>query len=372
MIILYVIVLFLGVLGLVGGLLMFWSVKGLESSEENGVFPLVSIIIPARNEAKRLPVLLKSLQKQVYDHYEVIVIDDDSEDGTSSIAKGFGARVFQNEEVKAMTSGKSVACNLGAKHVRGEWLLFLDADVKLVNKHSLKKILSKFKTQDSKGILSIQPYHQIIKPYENFSAIFNIIVYTGINAFTIWGDKIKTAGSFGACILCDKESYVLTGGHENAKEAIMDDYALSAGFFRHDLPVENYNGRGVITLRMYPDGLSNLLEGWTKNLATASQSTHRLVMFCVSLWISGAFIATTLLFVPLFTNNMFVIVGSLFFYIVYGLHVWWLARRAGNFSSWLILFYPLLFITFTGVFIYSLYRTHVVRSVTWKGRTIKV
>src|SRR5699024_11664979 len=94
-----------------------------------------------------------------------------------------------------------------------------------------------YQNQKSKGILSVQPYHKVEKRYENLSAVFNIIVLTGVNVFTYWKSKFKTAGSLGPCILCDKKSYFQTGGHAWAEESIMDDFALTKLFLNENLPV---------------------------------------------------------------------------------------------------------------------------------------
>lgn len=369
---LYIITQILSLLGLLAGVLMFWSIVKLPIQEPNQPLPRLSIIIPARNEALRLPPLLQSLQVQRWQHFEVIVVDDSSSDHTAAVARAHGAKVLTCKQVGQMKPGKSNACAYGAQFAQGEWLLFLDADVQLTGEDSLMKMLTSFSKQDGKGILSIQPYHRIVKPYENLSVIFNIIVLTGMNVFTVWKDKFKTAGSFGPCILCDKDSYIATGGHEAAEESIMDDFALSAIFLAKDLAVTNYVGRGIVNMRMYEEGLKQLLEGWTKNLATASQSTHRLVMLFIQLWIFGVMMVAVAPILALLTESYVAFGWSIIVYLLYGAHVYVLARRAGNFHIIVLFLYPFFIVFFTAVFVYSLFRTHVLRSVMWKGRKIKV
>lgn len=360
------------VVGLISGVLMFWSLTIPKLGNNSNESPLVSIIIPARNEAKRLPVLLVSLNQQTYENFEVIIVDDASSDETVEIAKGFGVSVIQNEPVAEMTSGKSTACATGSRYALGEWLLFLDADVQFTDKNSLEKLLSAFTEQRSKGILSVQPYHTMKKTYEYLSAVFNIVVLTGVNVFTVWKDKFETAGSFGPCILCDKEGYQLSGGHEAVKDSIMDDFALSELFIENKLPVRNFGGKGIINLRMYGEGFGYLVEGWTKNLGTASQSTHGFIMLLINLWICGSFVALGLPFLALVNGiSMFLFIGIIV-YLLYAVHVALLASRAGDFPKWIFVFFPILFLFFTLIFIYSLYRTRIVKSVMWKGRKIKV
>lgn len=89
--------------------------------------PKISIIIPALNEEKTLPILLESLQEQDYKDYEIIIADAGSKDKTKPIAESYGARVIPG-------GLPAVGRNAGAKAAVGEWLLFLDADVFISNK----------------------------------------------------------------------------------------------------------------------------------------------------------------------------------------------------------------------------------------------
>lgn len=359
--------------GMISGVLMFWSSPLLPIQKTpRQPLPLISIIIPARNEEGRIGGLLQSITQQSFKQFELVVVDDGSTDRTVTVAKQYGATVLQNENVEHMGSGKSYACWTGAKQAKGKWLLFLDADTEFVHERSLEILLLSYMDHGSKGIFSVQPYHTIKRLYENFSAIFNMIVMIGMNIFTPWKEKIPAAGAFGPCILCDKENYFQVGGHEKAKNAIMDDFALAEAFKEQEFPVICYGGKGIISLRMYPEGWKQLIEGWTKNFATASESTHWIVMLFINLWMCGGLVATAGLILSFYEPSILVIGISFLFYLSYGWQTALLARKTGDFDVWIFLFYPLLLVFFAGVFVYSLYRTKIVRSVTWKGRKIRV
>ena len=108
----------------------------------SGVDPTkVSIIVPARNEAKNLPRLIHSIRAQRVWPQEVIVVDDDSEDKTADIAKEMGARVITSEPLPEGWRGKTWACHQGAKEAKGKTLLFLDADTWLED-HGYKNLLN--------------------------------------------------------------------------------------------------------------------------------------------------------------------------------------------------------------------------------------
>lgn len=87
--------------------------------------PKISVIIPTKNEQDNLPKLLKSLAKQTFEDFEVIVVDNNSIDKTAEIAKKFTNKVF--------TAGpeRSSQRNFGVRIAKGKYVLFLDADMEL-------------------------------------------------------------------------------------------------------------------------------------------------------------------------------------------------------------------------------------------------
>ncbi len=87
---------------------------------------MISVIIPTFNEEKNIGRLLQSLKKQSYKKWEAIVVDDGSKDKTIQIAKKFTKKVFARRHAE-----RSVQRNFGATKAKGEYLLFLDADMEL-------------------------------------------------------------------------------------------------------------------------------------------------------------------------------------------------------------------------------------------------
>jgi glycosyltransferase involved in cell wall biosynthesis len=98
---------------------------GKNGRSESGFCPLISIVIPARNEGKRIARCLEALRNQSLDRgqYEVIVVDDGSDDDTTDVAARQGARV-----VRQPGKGAAAARNRGIDEARGEIILFTDAD----------------------------------------------------------------------------------------------------------------------------------------------------------------------------------------------------------------------------------------------------
>jgi len=146
------------------GFLILYRIHLLqESSPRSGNHPWVSVIIPARNEAKRLPALLSSLIHQSVQPEEVIIVDDHSTDETAALASQAGCRVVKSEPLPPGWTGKNWACHQGAQAAQGDLYLFLDEDITIKPK-GLERIVDTYHAKG--GVLSLKPYHETQKIYE--------------------------------------------------------------------------------------------------------------------------------------------------------------------------------------------------------------
>ena len=343
---------------------------------ENSAVEAMSIVIPARNEAGNIGVLLESLTAQQSRPLEVIVVDDQSGDGTAEIVWQYTAeagwiRVISAAQRPEGWTGKNWSCHCGAAEAKGSLILFLDADTRLEAADALERLAAEHSRRG--GMVSVQPYHRIHKLYEQLSGFFNLIVMVGSGAFDLWSRSGEADGCFGPCILMNRIEYTAVGGHAAVRGEVVDDLALCGLFRRHGLAVHCFGGRGLISFRMYPGGLRSLIEGWTKNMAMgASLSKVRNIILLV-IWFTG--ISNALLAVAVSGGAAAVAVWSLLaaaVYVLYAVQVYIQLRRVGSFSFGAALLFPLEFFFFVGVFVYSIIRTKVFRSVTWKGRRIPI
>src|SRR5690625_302930 len=95
-------------LSIISGWFVLWKVPGIPKHSKNKqINKKISVIIPARNEERNLPMLLKSLTGQTLQPVEVLVVDDDSEDDTAEVAASFGTRVLQYDSKEVGWQGKS-------------------------------------------------------------------------------------------------------------------------------------------------------------------------------------------------------------------------------------------------------------------------
>jgi len=344
-------------------------IKASDKPDSNIEYPKISVIIPARNEETNLKLLLDSLKCQELKPFEVIVVDDQSEDRTAEVARKAGAILIRIEDLPEGWKGKPWACFNGARYAQGEFFLFLDADTVLY-KEGIKNIYNCFLKNNA--VISVQPYHLIKKPYENFSSYFNLILMAAMNAFTPFQRFLKPIGMFGPCLFCSRENYFMVNGHQGVSTSIIEDLDFGKNLVRRKIPISNYGGKGTINFRMYPDGMKDLINGWTKSIGIGARSTPIYLLIMIVAWISANFSPIFFLVKGIYLNDNWLLLAGVILYAALYLQINWMLRRIGNFSFWVPVFYliPLLF--FIIVFVRSLYKIFVTRRVEWKGRVIKV
>src|SRR5437763_525803 len=277
--------------------------------------PVVSVIVPARNEEACLALCLESLVAQTGINFEIIVVDDDSTDRTAEIARSFEVSVARFERVrnigKGTTSGraeqqastandtveggalpvidtqtsgsclelrlipagplpehwtgKNNAMSAGAKIANGKWLLLTDADT--VHKPgSLARAVAEAE-QHGAALLSYSPEQEVRSFWEK--AVMPVIfaeLATTYPPKKVNAPASPIAAASGQYLLISREAYDAVGGHTKIASDLLEDVAMarlvkSSGrkiFFR-------YGGDAVRT-RMYRSW-SQMKEGWTKNLA---------------------------------------------------------------------------------------------------------
>jgi 4,4'-diaponeurosporenoate glycosyltransferase len=354
------------------GFLLFWRLPLCGgASLPRAAAPGLSLIIPARNEEANLPLLLETIRSQDLQPGEVIVVDDDSRDRTPAVAEHGGATVISQETLPEGWTGKSRACWEGAKAARGPLLLFLDADTRL-EPGALEKMTGEYARRGGTGLFSLYPYHFMERAYERLSAFFNVISTMSLGIAAAFRLGRKPMGAFGACILCRRDEYLRSGGHKAVRGEILDDVALAQRFHQEGYAVHCLGGRKTIRFRMYPQGLKQMAEGWSKNFASGAKASNPLLVFMVFAWIFGLFEVLFLAFVAPLTAQSVPWAGAILLYglCVFQIHL--MLVRIGNFGLATALFFPIPLLVFLVIFIYSLFLTFVVRRVTWRGRSIRL
>ncbi|MCF7599933.1 glycosyltransferase family 2 protein [Staphylococcus pasteuri] len=335
--------------------------------EINGSNPIITIIIPARNEAHRLPQLLESLLTQT-GNFKVIVMDDGSTDDTVNVAKAYQVEVHQVQySIEDKWRGKSRVCYEGMKYCNSKLVMFVDADVVFENNEVIEKLIHTYHHQDDKGLLSIQPYHKTRNTYESLSAIFNLMTVVGMNHFSSLKKQKDNNIAFGPILLTNIDDYLATNGHLNVEHSIIEGFAIGQAYQQLNLPVTLYEGKGNIHFRMYEEGLNALVKGWTKHLSVGANQTESRIIFAIMIWLFGSIMTSlgiifSCIYKPISKFKMLTL------YFIYTIQFIQLHRRVGNFSRILLCLHPLLFLFFCSIFGKSLWHTYILKKVEWKGR----
>jgi len=351
------------------GFIFLWKIPALKKGNKlNSLSCKISIIIPARNEERTLGQLLHSIEHQAFKPYEIIVMDDQSEDATAEVARREGCIVMTSKDLPEGWTGKPWACWQGAQKATGDIFLFLDADT-FLEPEGLSKIVSTY--LEKGGLLSVQPFHQMKRTYERLSAIFNIITMAGMNAFTPLGPKLKPTGAFGPCMICSREDYFRVGGHEKARGEVLESLAIGKEFLRANRKVHCYGGKETISFRMYPDGFQSLVEGFGKGFGTGANAMSVVGLLMIVGWVFGGVSVTRHLVQSVILGNMMDLLGWIVLDVLYIFQIHWMLFRIGNFGFSTALLFQIPLIFFVIVFAYSILRIFLVRKVRWKGRDVK-
>ena len=260
--------------------------------------PILSVIIPARNEEDCVGECLRSLVAQEEDgwrlgaEWEILVVNDASTDRTREIAAGFAAvTVMDAPRLEKGWTGKANACWAGAQRARGKWLLFTDADtvhgsitpkwgVRGARAHgpavlvggvmgasnTLRLAIIEAERHEV-GMLSYSP-RQIVRGLAQralMPLVFADLAVTYAPA-KVNDPTTRVAAANGQFLLVLRDVYDKIGGHAAVKGSVLEDVELASLVKRRKLGLRFRNAPEAVAARMYRS-FGAMVEGWTKNLA---------------------------------------------------------------------------------------------------------
>ena len=327
--------------------------------------PLVSVIVPARNEEVCLGACLQSLVVQTGVSWEIIVVDDGSTDRTREIAQSFpGVRVISAPPLPPGWVGKNNAVSAGAAKARGEWILFTDADT-VHRPGSLARSVAEAQKRGV-ALLSYSPEQVVGTFWEK--AVMPVVFAELASTYRpseVSDPASSSAAANGQYILISREAYEAVGGYATIATNLLEDVALARAVKSSGRKIFFRFGGDAVRTRMYRNW-TQLREGWTKNLTLLFPSLMRLAVFRATeflLMIGGIVFAITSGLrgdrsLSLLTAALTLGLCSVFLKRIHRAHFPWLAT--------------VLSIIGLPVFSYLLLcskRLYRKGGVTWKGRT---
>jgi len=205
----------------------FWraSVR-LPRSADPARWPSVVAVVPARDEADVLPTTLPTLVAQQYPGpFRVVVVDDDSSDGTGELARRLGADVVPGSGPPPGWTGKVAAMALGfAAAADAEYVLFTDADIA----YPPEAVTSLVRAATAHGLVLTSQMVRLraTSRWERLIVPAFVYFFAQLYPFARVNGRGRTAAAAGGCMLVDRATLVAAGGLEPIKDAIIDDVAL--------------------------------------------------------------------------------------------------------------------------------------------------
>ena len=210
---------------------------------------ILSIIIPTYNEEEYLPVLLDSIVEQSFTDYEIIVADANSTDRTREIAEEYGCVVVDG-------GLPGVGRNNGAKVAKGEYLLFLDSDLKLTDDY-LRDVIYEFKMERAGiAITQMLPLSEKIE-----DKVFHDLA----NRFMVSVEKIKPHGAGCYGIIAKKSLHEKCGGFDESLTFGEDTDYIERLAKEERFKVLRNAKIGVSTRRLEEEGIETLIRQYGKS-----------------------------------------------------------------------------------------------------------
>jgi GT2 family glycosyltransferase len=327
--------------------------------------PALTVIVPARNEAKDIRACLTSLLQQDYPAIDILAVNDRSNDATGAIMDELAAshpaklRVLHVESLPPEWLGKTHAMALAARQTASEFLLFTDADV-LFAPDSLRRALA-YAVEANADHLVLMPTTIIHRWDEaGLLAFFQI--------FSLWGPRLwrvadpraqRDALGIGAFNLLRRTAYEAVGGYESLRMEIVEDLGLARRIKRAGLRQRVAFGRDLVRLH-WAAGVPGLIQVMTKNIFAAVNFRIPLLLGGCAWLLGFCILPFVLVWDPAFTLPAVVSVAAIAWGFV-------LMGRPSGLSAWNALLAPFAAAIFVFTMLRSMLTTLRQGGVIWRG-----
>lgn len=339
--------------------------------------PLVTVIVPARNEAANVERCLRSILASEHSKIQLILVDDRSTDHTAAIGERIAEEdarltVLRGAELPKGWYGKPWACWQGYQMATGSVLLFTDADT--VHGPQLLPRAVAMLDRERADLVTVMPMQEMKTFWERMVQPFMFLLL-GMRFGSIKrlnrNRNPRHAIANGQFILTTRDAYEWVGGHKKVFDTVIEDLMLAVKYVETGRKLFFALAEQDMTTRMYSD-LPGIVEGWSKNFYRGVLETMRYK------WLANLAVLATLWFPLVFLLPVFQLVTGLITmnpgWIAFGAASYLgcalligLLLNAGKAPMWLGLFYPAGALVLIRIMLRALYRG--TGRIEWKGRT---
>jgi chlorobactene glucosyltransferase len=255
--------------------------------------PLVSVLIPARDEERNIRACLEALLAQDYPLFEILVLDDDSADATSCIVQEIATydkrvRMLKGLPLPSGWHGKTWACHQLSQEANGEWLLFVDADTRLrPNTISAALALAASRHLDLLSLLPVVTASSFLERTIMSVIPLLFVACSPHSLFTKTRIPVLVA-AIGTFMLFRREVYNRFGGHEAVRSDIVEDIFIARWVKRVGGRVALADGVEAMRVQFY-SGFQETWQGLSKS-AFATLDYSLIGMFATLAFFSTLFI----------------------------------------------------------------------------------
>jgi chlorobactene glucosyltransferase len=232
--------------------------------------PLLSVVVPARNESATIETVVRSVLASTYAPLELLVVDDRSTDDTAAIVLGLAAeddrlRLVSGAPLPDGWYGKPWACLQGYRSARGQLLLFTDADTRH-QPELLARAVGALRAEGAE-LVTVAP-HQRCESFWERVVMPQIWLLLGVRYHPARVNRARREREVianGQFMLMPRESYQAVGTHGAVRHEVAEDLALAQAFYRAGRRIHFAFAERLMETRMYRS-LPQLIEGWSKNV----------------------------------------------------------------------------------------------------------
>jgi len=336
-------------------------------------YPMVSILVPARNEEKNIARCVQSLLALDYPSFEVLVLDDQSSDNTKSILEKLSRthsilKVLDGDLPPENQVGKNWACSQLASKAQGELLFFTDADT-FHRPETLKTIVTVLVGEQA-DLLTGFPHQEVRTWGERLLVPFFSWALLCFNPLAL-AYKLRLpalSSAIGQMMLFRREAYLMIGGHDGISSSIVDDLMLARKIKSYGLRWRVIYIADLISCRMYRNSRETF-NGFAKNLFAAFD--FRLLPFLfIFLWLAVLFLGPLIILMfMIFGQIPHIQASNLFICIGLSIILWLLPYIYLGIPYSLVLLYPVTILAIELVAFTSL-RNSLIGNLSWKDRKI--